>query len=423
VTITSRSSGGLTIGDGARIFSSGANTSISSTSPTGNISLGSSVGFHANGGNLIMLSLATIGQSTAADSNDTFIARAVGTSTSNRGGIIELGSGTLTSYLSTASGKPPGTKPPAGTLGPDVVINNGGTGVVQVNNTSGNPAAINLEPVLGNPSTLTLTHGAIIFDAIKPGSSVIINQGSLLTNAFQPISYVAPAAPETGREVPLEADNNGSLSDAVRARILAEPGARFKLTGSDCVQIRDGSLCLRAPSNLIVDLTCGKALLRKGALAQIEATAGRVSVRALSGIGDVRVVAGQRSIILACGQEITLTDHPPTVADLSPDDGIGRRGIRVHEISPSLHAVTSEFSIVTVIANTSRLTSLRRSIQPADRKLFQQLLRTAASVDMARRNRGAFRANAKPAAPSDDPSYTQADLPIPRRLQLKASAI
>ncbi len=105
VTIASNSSGGLTVGDGAQIFSSGANTSISSV---GNLTLGSVVSMRANGGNLLLLTRGTIAQTAQGASSHTFVARAVGTSTSSTGGSLELGSGTLSSYMSTASGKPQG---------------------------------------------------------------------------------------------------------------------------------------------------------------------------------------------------------------------------------------------------------------------------------------------------------------------------
>jgi hypothetical protein len=131
------------------------------------------------------------------------MASAAGTSSANsKGGGIEIGSGlTRGSQLPAAFRLPGGTAPSAGSLGDNVVINNGGNmlGVVLANTSGG--GTIDLTTPGSTGATLNLNRGAIVFDAIGPGASVQLDGGTFSVQAFKPVAFgAAIVMPEAENE-------------------------------------------------------------------------------------------------------------------------------------------------------------------------------------------------------------------------------
>lgn len=168
-------------------------------SPAGNITLASGLTLQANGGSVILLTQA--GDITG--SNETLVARAVGTPLAFRGGGIEVGSGLqlsqseLLAYYRTRG--PSLTLP---TLGPGNVVadpsllgagvtvdSNGATLGLVSSNTSGGGTVD-----LGG-SSIDITKGAAVFDALGAGNSVSLTGSTFESHS---VDYVPGGAADLG---------------------------------------------------------------------------------------------------------------------------------------------------------------------------------------------------------------------------------
>jgi hypothetical protein len=168
--------GGVSIGNFTKMTSTGGNIAI--TSNLGDVSFVNANQLKANAGRIVVLA---IGDVLGGQGND-FYARSTSAASSTAGGI-EIGAGLKTSTaLNAAFRLTAGTNPPANTLGAG--INTTGTNTTGVIRALGT-GTFNLSN--GTASTFTLNHGAIVFDAVGGGNSVIFDNASFRTDAVKPI--------------------------------------------------------------------------------------------------------------------------------------------------------------------------------------------------------------------------------------------
>lgn len=112
-------------------------------------------------------------------------------------------------------------------------------------------------------------------------------------------------------------------------------------------------------------------------------------MRVCSSTGTVSAIVAGKVVELNSGEELLVTDKQVNLHEFRTVDHLGRRNIKTSKIGT--HFVTvSEFSILNMIANHHSLRSLHKSDSGADRQLLSRLLKTAASVDVALKHRGAY---------------------------------
>jgi hypothetical protein len=434
IIISASGTGGVFIGQGVSMISNAGDVSVIAN---GNIVLDSSSAvpatqtvLQANGGNVLVMSQRTISQSSGASTGNTFIARAIGTSSNNTsGGGIQLSSGTTSAQVQGDLSKPAGSQP--------LLLSMIGLGAANISNTNGAIVAnvqgggvVNLAGA-GSASTLTLNRGAMHFDAIGASSAVTINQGSFQTFGFRPVSFVFSAAPEIGGDESASAQQEtkvvegkvdavgGRLRNVKPLKILSEPDAEFAQDIAGRVHLRNGRIFLDASTTLVVHTKFADVYANKSALVQVSIENGNVSVRACSGIRDVSVVLAGNRIDLCSGQEVIVTESVPGSSDLLPQDGIGRRHQQTYPLPGGLHVTVSDFSLVSAIVNTSKLTELKHSVVPSDQRLLKRLIRSAAAVDVVMRSKGIYKSTPKPQQLIDGTRYTEAY--GTRKLKLPAS--
>lgn len=102
-------------------------------------------------------------------------------------------------------------------------------------------------------------------------------------------------------------------------------------------------------------------------------------------------MAGSKGMPLNSGEELLLTDHEPDDYDIQPVDGLGRRNTRKFLVGHK-HVAISDFSIMSLISNHESLLVLRSSSVSSERRLIDRMLKTAATVDVVLRYRGAYKA-------------------------------
>jgi hypothetical protein len=136
----------------------------------------------------------------------------------------------------------------------------------------------------------------------------------------------------------------------------------------------------------------GDVYAKKGAVVSIVYEHGLVRVAALSGPGDVRVIAGGRTIELSPGQELVLADRKITSEESRPSDGVGRRNTVHHVLGDGIVACISDISIVSMIRNASHMRALRNPASQVERAVLGQMIKTAAAIEHITRDRGRYEA-------------------------------
>jgi hypothetical protein len=420
------SPGDITIGSGLIINSIGGNTTMTSTgaAPTAtgiDMSTTANTKIEADGGNVIMLTSGAVkGGSGAVGTNDTFVARGYPTKaagTTGPGGIIEIGAGSTASQIGTLNGKPAGTVPTAGALGPalQVIINNnpgsGATGVVRANLPATNPGTINLTGAGTNTATLWLNHGGMAFDASK-GAALNLNGATFIVDAFTPIAYrydVAPAA-----DVMLEQDSEaaGEVSRLANIFVPGTVGAQV-LTARDMndnggstqkakkaskvgkstpavLTMRSGEMFINPLFDTTIRTAVAEIKARKGALLTVSVEEFGLRVAACSGPGDVTVEVGGRTITMAPGEEIIISERMLQNNDRLKADGIGRRHFIDGALANGLYVTTCDISIISMMTNAQHLQSLRHPTTPMEKGITAKLLTGAAAVQTVTQSRGAY---------------------------------
>lgn len=398
---------------------------------TGSLTLGSSNQFKANGGNIILLAKGTI---TGANSNS-FDARGYGTSASNSmGGGIEIGSGLTNSKLMAAFSQPAGTNPTSpNALGTGVLFTGNVNGVIQTN-TKGS-GTINLNAGANGPSTLTLNGigtsrgGVQLFDAMGDGAAINFDHATFNTVSLKPIGMTTQTEVDDYSDklspFVLRSDNAGSselrvgncctkfylykLADGT-TRLVAADHQETSGLGKSIASIHcAGGTILQHTTNGDLNLIAGEVFVNTfdhlrlntkhgildakiGALFVLKSVENCSYLRVCSGPGTVCQTVGGTHISLSSAEELMVSTQAMDLVDARSADGVARRFTHNTRIG-NKHLSISDFSMLALLKNSDCLTKIIQSNNPADKHLLQQLLKTAASVEIALKHRGVYKAN------------------------------
>jgi hypothetical protein len=376
-TLTSTGPDGIDFGSRGVFVQNGRKLNVIATN--GSINLANDNLFRAMGGDVIILAK----QSVAGGSGNQFEAK--GTVKTGNGGI-EIRAGLTTSGLGSAFGKPANTQPPTALLGSGVVNLLNDRGVVLIANRGG---TVDLSSG-AIAASLSLDHGAILLGA--DGSNSIMFDGVRFeTRSAKPVAFASTLRPDndliscrSDKQLFWNSDQHGRVNT-----ITCRKGTQIQLK-DNFVHILDGQAFVEAATSMGVKVPHGFVTLKKGALVQIEIREHNVYIRACSDIGDVTVYGCDSSFPLHPGQEAILCSSRPDQQDMRPADGIGRRNQQLKEAGSGF-IVLSDFSLLSMMFN---LPVLRDSVQPADRKVVERLLKSAAAIDVSSRHRGPYSAPA-----------------------------
>ncbi|MBX9725549.1 MAG: hypothetical protein K2X81_29395, partial [Candidatus Obscuribacterales bacterium] len=129
----------------------------------------------------------------------------------------------------------------------------------------------------------------------------------------------------------------------------------------------------------------------KGALASVRVHDGSTYVSACGASGTVSIIVNGQHIMLNSGEEMVISNHKPDDSEIHPSDGLGRRNSHTTAYG-SKYVTISDFSIISMVSNHETLFAFHNSESSSERKLLDRLLKTAATVDLVLKYRGAYTA-------------------------------
>ena len=154
-----------------------------------------------------------------------------------------------------------------------------------------------------------------------------------------------------------------------------------------------GHVLVQPQERTTVETDEGKVEVGPDAIAAILKTADGVTVLDLydKHKGDVKIYTGDEVIAMAPGMQVTLTRHPTKdLKELHPARFIGHRNLRHKRAADGTRVFVADFSIFAAVARMKRIRDLAHSSKKSERRLFEKILKTAASITILHGLRGKF---------------------------------
>jgi hypothetical protein len=126
----------------------------------------------------------------------------------------------------------------------------------------------------------------------------------------------------------------------------------------------------------------------------------------LSGPGDVVIEVAGKKLSVAPGQEMIVSNRMLGMEDHLKADGVGRRSFHTYALSSNLYVSECDVSIISLLNNVEHLKQLKHPKAATEKRLSAALLKTAASVEMITRYRGAYRARCLEAPSNSRSEFT-----------------
>ncbi len=174
------------------------------------------------------------------------------------------------------------------------------------------------------------------------------------------------------------------------AQIYASPAAQLTVDPKGTMHLSDGEVFFNASGLLRVETASAEVHLSRGALASIKVEGGCTYIRVCSGSGTVSAKVNGKLISLNSGEELSVKNHKH--AEFHFTDKLARRNTQTSKVGEHAIAI-SDFSIMSMVASHESLCSLHKSNLSSDKRLLDRLLKTAATVQVVFKYKGAYEAS------------------------------
>jgi len=164
---------------------------------------------------------------------------------------------------------------------------------------------------------------------------------------------------------------------------------------SGIVNLQDGEILVASSKQIMIEAGDFWVTLAPGTIAAVFRHSGTVSVRTLhdSRGNSTRVYAGGNEIArISAGQEVVTATDGPALSTAISRIPVGRRRMELLTGNGSQIAARCDVSPLSVIQNSSVLTNLMHSSRNSDRAIVENVLKTAACLQMVSGHHGAYQA-------------------------------
>lgn len=174
-------------------------------------------------------------------------------------------------------------------------------------------------------------------------------------------------------------------------RIKVLPDASFQL-GNHHLTLNSGEVLVDATDDMTIStprlhLKCKKKSLL---LFKLGDKTERCLVVWDDGADAVQVQTLKRLVKLGPGSEVIVSDHEPRYSEISANDNVGRRQIRIFALGQGFYLTKTEFSLVHVFDGTPLLHDLKTSSDPQDKAWKERIMKTAAILGITTGKHGGY---------------------------------
>jgi len=171
--------------------------------------------------------------------------------------------------------------------------------------------------------------------------------------------------------------------------------ARLTFLESGLVSLQDGEILVASSKQIMVEAGDFTITLAPGTIAVVSRDGGAVSVRTLhdSRGNSTRVYGGGNEIArISAGQEVVTAMDGPALSTAISRIPVGRRRMELRTANGNQMVAHCDVSPLSVIQNSSVLTNLMHSSRNSDRAIVENVLKTAACLQMVSGHHGAYQA-------------------------------
>ncbi|MBI4533017.1 MAG: hypothetical protein HY711_03640 [Candidatus Melainabacteria bacterium] len=180
--------------------------------------------------------------------------------------------------------------------------------------------------------------------------------------------------------------DNGGL------RYRAAPGSDFQVPHRNRLNLISGEILVEATGSGVVSCPVAEVYVKRRSVVLFVARQGTMRCQVLwdAGIGSVTIICHKHRVKLGPGDEALVTDHDPDYREIMMSDDIGRRRIKVHNLVEGKAITTAEFSLLQALERDPLLYDVFHSSNPHDKSLLENILKTAAVLDMVTAGHGYY---------------------------------
>lgn len=163
----------------------------------------------------------------------------------------------------------------------------------------------------------------------------------------------------------------------------------FSVVAPYRVRWQRGVALIHAPSGMVADTNEGIVQAPPGSTFVLASSFGGVRLMSCSSVTPIKFILPDRQIIITPSEEVFVCNHRPVQSEVTPRDGVGRKAIKLTDLGRTTTAVTSQFSIPTMLRSGSYFKDWTKT-GGSRSKISSHLLKTAAVVSFARKSPQSF---------------------------------
>jgi len=170
--------------------------------------------------------------------------------------------------------------------------------------------------------------------------------------------------------------------------LALEQGSAFeKITESE-LKFKIGTFLIESQGEIYLQLPSAVLHMRPRSMALVRVKPGIERVFCL--LASATVKSQQRSIPVACGEEVLISDHMFKPLDITGEYHVGVRGLRVYDLDDNCRIASMEFSILQAMENEPLLNQITHSKHSHDRILKDKLLKSVAVLKYVTNRHGPY---------------------------------
>lgn len=167
--------------------------------------------------------------------------------------------------------------------------------------------------------------------------------------------------------------------------IILRENSFFSMVAPYRVRWQNGTALFNAPSGIIIDTNEGIVQAPPGSVFALSSSFGGIRLLNCSTLCPVNFVLPEKQLVVTASEELFICNHRPMKFEVTPEDGIGRKSIKLSDLGNNLTAVSCQFSIPTLMRSQKYFKDWTHN-GGSQTTLSSDLLKTAAVVSFARKS-------------------------------------
>lgn len=174
-------------------------------------------------------------------------------------------------------------------------------------------------------------------------------------------------------------------------QMIMHHDCNFSMVAPYRVRWQAGTALFYAPTGIVIDTNEGIVQAPPGSVFVLSCSFGGVRLMNCSALFPLTFMVPNREtgVSVAAGEELYMCNHRPLPFEVTPSDGVGRKSIKLTDLGAELTAVTSEFSIPSMLRSPNYVKEWTEN-GGSRTQLAADLLKTAAVMSFARKSAESF---------------------------------